>query len=217
MLVVRDGRLELGDGCSPKKTIFVDFVKPLLGKRIVAPPRSEPLARAVGLRGEGVAVVDATAGLGGDAFRLATWGCRVTAIERHPVVASLLEDGMRRAMVVPQLAEVVRDRLGLVVADACDYLRGLRKLRDGQLPDVVYLDPMFALESGKASAVRKEMTLLRELLGEDDSSEELLELARSVGVRRVVVKRMRHAAPLGRSPDTTYRGSVVRYDVYLGT
>ncbi len=38
-------------------------------------------------------VVDATAGLGRDAFVLASVGCRVRMLERNPVVAALLDDG----------------------------------------------------------------------------------------------------------------------------
>lgn len=213
-LVVRDGRVELRDLRNPKVSISADFVTPLLGRRIGPPGRNEPLARAVGLGSEPLTVVDATAGLGGDAFRLATWGCRVTAVERDPIVAMLLRDGLRRAMAVPQLGDVVCERVKVVVADGVDYLAACDELRQ---PDVVYLDPMFSEVDGKSAAVRKEMALLRAFVGEDDTGATLLSLARSVAKRRVVVKRMRHAESLGTQLDLTYRGSVVRYDVYLNS
>jgi 16S rRNA (guanine1516-N2)-methyltransferase len=42
-------------------------------------------------------VLDATAGLGKDAFVLASLGCQMTLIERQPLIAALLEDGLARA------------------------------------------------------------------------------------------------------------------------
>ena len=48
--------------------------------------RGQPVAKAVGLKGakDLPRVVDATAGLGGDSFVLATLGCEVTLLERSP-------------------------------------------------------------------------------------------------------------------------------------
>ncbi|MGL9773657.1 MAG: class I SAM-dependent methyltransferase [Sodalis sp. (in: enterobacteria)] len=55
------------------------------------------VAKAVGIKGQGLPdVVDATAGLGRDAFVLACLGCRVQMFERHPVMAALLKNGLRR-------------------------------------------------------------------------------------------------------------------------
>src|SRR5690606_29220484 len=45
-----------------------------------------------------VRIVDATAGLGQDAVVLAANGAQVHMLERSPVVAALLEDGLRRAL-----------------------------------------------------------------------------------------------------------------------
>ena len=57
----------------------------------------EAVAKAVGIKGDYLPdVVDATAGLGRDAFVLASVGCRVRMLERNPVVAALLDDGLAR-------------------------------------------------------------------------------------------------------------------------
>ncbi|GHM54843.1 hypothetical protein ECZU51_35130 [Escherichia coli] len=57
------------------------------------------MAKAVGIKGDYLPdVVDATAGLGRDAFVLASVGCRVRMLERNPVVAALLDDGPRVVM-----------------------------------------------------------------------------------------------------------------------
>ena len=51
----------------------------------------QPVARAIGLKGsQRPQVVDATAGLGRDAFVMASLGCRVTLVERSPVAAALV-------------------------------------------------------------------------------------------------------------------------------
>lgn len=60
----------------------------------LAVKRGEAVAKAVGIKGDYLPdVVDATAGLGRDAFVLASVGCRVRMLERNPVVAALLDDG----------------------------------------------------------------------------------------------------------------------------
>ena len=86
-------------------------------------------ARPVHRQGGGVevgampTVVDATAGLGRDAFVLASLGCRVTLIERSPVVAALLQDGLARAGQDPGDRPWVRERMHLLhgpaVGDPC--------------------------------------------------------------------------------------------------
>ena len=50
--------------------------------------KGQDIAKAVGLnKGVKPSVLDATGGLGRDAFVLASLGCNVTMIERSPVVA----------------------------------------------------------------------------------------------------------------------------------
>ena len=85
---------------------------------------------------------------------------------------------------------------------------------DLEAPDVVYLDPMFPLRKRSALA-KKEMRVLRRLVGDDEDAGELLEVARRAARRRVVVKRTPEAPPLAAAPTMSYRGKLVRYDVYL--
>ena len=173
---------------------------------------SRLLFQAIGFRGGFPSVVDATAGLGQDAFLLAWKGCRVTAIERSPVVAAILRDGLQRSMRVPKLEPMVRDRLRLVVGDARCVLRNLPA---GDAPEVIYLDPMYPARR-KFALGRKEMSVLRRVVGHDEDAGELLAVARSVARRHVVVKRMQHAPPLAPAPTRVYRGKTTRYDVYAG-
>ncbi|HAD42901.1 MAG TPA: 16S rRNA (guanine(1516)-N(2))-methyltransferase, partial [Plesiomonas shigelloides] len=75
--------------------ICVDFVGGTMAhRRRFGGGRGEAVAKAVGIKkGYLPDVVDATAGLGRDAFVLASIGCRVRLLERHPVVAALLDGG----------------------------------------------------------------------------------------------------------------------------
>ena len=111
--------------------------------------KGQMIAKAVGVRsGVHPWVLDATAGLGGDAFVLASLGCRMTLLERVTAVRALLEDGMiqaRRFGVAQDAALVeVLDRMTLVEADSLNYLR---EVSEAKRPDVVYLDPMFPVRT----------------------------------------------------------------------
>lgn len=159
------------------------------------------LARAVGPRSR--YVVDATAGWGGDTLLLYEMGYRVTAIERQPLLAALLRDGFRRlhgpGLTAPEVME----------GEARDLLGQLQ-----QVPDCIYLDPMFPPKRRASALARRELRLLRELTGDDPDASELLNTALA-SAPRVVVKRPDHVGHLGRRPDVSFAGKLVRYDVYL--
>ncbi len=198
-------------------TIQADFADPSVDyRRRRGGGRGEAIARAVGLRGqEPLSVVDATAGLGGDAFILAALGCRMTLLERVPALQELLADGLERAAEVgaasdPELAAAIA-RMRLVRGDAVDYLKALPATEQ---PDVIYLDPMFP-ERKKSAAVKKEMQLFHRLVGADADAGGLLAVALTRARQRVVVKRSRLADPLeGPPPDHVLEGVRNRYDLY---
>lgn len=211
LLVVTDERLELLHVDSGDGPAHCEFAGGAFGYRRAQPLRRELLARAVGFKGKALHIVDMTAGLGRDAAVLALLGCRVTAIERHPVVFALLEDGLRRARNTPETPDALAERLTLVHADACDYLDALPA--DAQ-PDVIYLDPMFP-ERTQSALGKKEMRLLSLLLGGEEDAVRLLQAALRTGCHRVVVKRPLHAPHLGTQPPLQFRGRSARFDVYF--
>lgn len=172
----------------------------------------EGLIRAVGARrGQRPSVLDATAGLGRDAALLARRGCRVTMVERSPILAAMLADTLQRTASDPDGTDLVT-RLQLRCGDAATVMTGLA---DADRPDVVYLDPMYP-ETGKAAKSRKDMQLLQALLGPDPDPPGLLEAALHIARLRVVVKRPRKAPPLtGREPSHAITGKSTRFDVYL--
>jgi 16S rRNA (guanine1516-N2)-methyltransferase len=202
-LVWANGKLELCDARDPRlNPLCVDFAD--IDRRPYAATlsRRQPLARAIG---KAQFVVDATAGLAQDALRLALLGFRVTAIERSPVVAALVADGLQRLGATHSL----HDRLRLLPGDARELLPTLVPR-----PEVVYLDPMFPDKRRRSAAVRKELRWLRDLVGDDADALELFEAARRAASYRVVVKRPDHAPPLVPMPAASIAGKLVRYDIY---
>ncbi|WP_455206532.1 class I SAM-dependent methyltransferase [Kaarinaea lacus] len=173
--------------------------------------RQQPIARALGLK-KGVTpyVVDATAGLGRDAFVLASLGCHVQMLERHPVIHALLEDGLRRLKLGTDKSNPLVNALQLIHSDARDWLSAT-----AQSVDTVYLDPMYPHRT-KSALVKKEMRVLRQLVGDDLDVVSLLETALQIAGQRVVVKRPKTAPVIGPVvPSYCIESKNTRYDVYL--
>ena len=172
--------------------------------------RGQALPKAAGFTsGNTPSVVDATAGLGRDAFLLASLGAHVTLLERSPEVHALLKNGLARSRAAgPEVAAVVA-RMTLLYGDAKDLLYGLQA-------DVVIVDPMHPLRK-KTALVRKEMRLLRQLVGSDPDALELMQAALASARKRVVLKWPLHAGDLeGLSkPSHQIIGKTIRYDVFM--
>lgn len=207
-------RLELHQsGSDAPGAIFVDFVGGAVGhRRRFGGGRGQPIAKAAGLKpGRTPSVVDATAGLGRDAFVLASLGCRVTLVERSPVAAALLADGLRRGTEDAETAPIIA-RLSLVQADAAAWLVALQ---GDARPDVVYLDPMFPHRE-KSAQVKKEMRAFQAVIGSDEDADALLDAALVAARFRVVVKRPKGAPFLaGRKPTLDYPTKNHRFDVHV--
>lgn len=200
-----------GQGMGP---VQVDFVAGQMGhRRRFGGGRGQTLARAVGLKGGGnPQLIDATAGLGKDAFVLASLGCSVRLIERSPIIAALLDDGLQRALLEPELTSWLRQRLQLHQGNALELLP---RLCAEQPAEVIYLDPMFP-ERKKSALVKKEMRVFRQLLGDDADAGDLLACALELARKRVVVKRPRQGDALpGPQPHLVMLGKSTRYDIYL--
>ncbi|MBV52931.1 MAG: hypothetical protein CL816_02555 [Coxiellaceae bacterium] len=168
------------------------------------------IGRAIGLKsGYKPSILDLTAGLGRDGFVLASLGCSVTLLERSPVLYALLRDGLQRAHSATWFQTL---SLTLHHQEAHKYLASLPA---EQYPEVIYCDPMFP-ESKQTALVKKDMRLLRDLIGDDLDADLLLPKSLKVATKRVVVKRHLHAPFINQStPSIQFKGKSSRYDVYL--
>ncbi|AWB68978.1 16S rRNA methyltransferase [Saccharobesus litoralis] len=199
--------------------IWVDFSSPQSDyRRLQVSIKKEAIARAVGLKsGKRPRVLDATAGLGRDAFVLAALGCQVKLVERHPVVAALLSDGLRRAKAEPTVSDIA-ERMALVNQSSLSYLQQTALLSAQDKPQVVYLDPMYPHPENKkkAAAVKKEMKSFQSLVGADLDADGLLQPALASATERVVVKRPEYAEPLAQQkPSHVISAKKNRFDVYM--
>jgi len=211
VLQVNHHALELCKLDEPKLgAIKVDFVEGAVAhRRKFGGGRGQDIAKAVGLKhGFTPHVLDATAGLGRDAFVLAGLGCKLTLLERMPVVAALLDDGIERAKLNHEVADIANN-MQLIHGTPLDKV----DLATG--PDVVYLDPMYPHRE-KSAAVKKEMRIFQSLVGEDLDADDLLEPALALAKYRVVVKRPSYAPPLaGKKPSMSINMKKNRFDVYV--
>ncbi len=208
MLEYRSGRLTLCDHRERRaRPVFVDIEASIRRYSSLPAPKRGPLAQAIGKRTR--SIIDATAGWGQDLGLLVAMGYRVTAVERSPVMAALLEDALSRLAVTTDVhGPFIPPRL--VVADAVHYLSDLHAP-----PDCVYLDPMFPPKRKRSALARRRLRVLREVVGDDEDRQRLFATALLTATKRVVVKRPDDAPPIADHPDATYTGKLVRYDVYM--
>ncbi|OOF42324.1 DNA polymerase I [Rodentibacter rarus] len=213
-LVQTDERLELRKLDEPKLgAVYVDFVGGAMAhRRKFGGGRGEAIAKAVGIKGNELpTVIDATAGLGRDAFVLAAIGCQVRLVERHPVVHLLLQDGLNRAYQDEEIGKMLQQNLQLLPVHHIQELSP-----ETNCVDVVYLDPMYPHKQ-KSALVKKEMRVFQHLVGADLDADELLLPALHLARKRVVVKRPDYAEFLAqKSPHFSRETKNHRFDIYLG-
>ncbi|WP_139973878.1 class I SAM-dependent methyltransferase [Ochrobactrum sp. CGA5] len=194
-----------------KTELVVDFVGGAVGHRFRSGEgRGQPLAKAAGLtRDVTPQIVDATAGLGRDAFLLASLGAKVTLIERSEKMHGLLSEGLERAAAEGgRYAETIA-RMTLLLGDSCLLLPELK-------PQVVLVDPMHP-PRGNSALVKKEMRQIREIVGTDPDAEQLMRVALEAAQNRVVLKWPLRADPMAGLPNPSHQilGKSTRYDVFV--
>lgn len=192
-------------------TLICDFVGGAVRHRFrFGGGRGQALPKAVGMKGGNTPmVVDATAGLGRDAFLLASLGAAVTLIERSPEMHRLLQDGLARATDAGDDVAAVVARMTLLHGDARDLLPTLS-------PEVVLVDPMHPPRK-KSALVKNELRLIREIVGTDEDSIDLMKVALATARNRVVLKWPQRADPMTgiRLPSHRIAGKSTRYDVFM--
>lgn len=198
-------RLALSVPEGKKQTaLSVDFLEPGLQRRINWKQlKSELILKACAVtRDQLPSVLDATAGFGVDSFLLAAAGADVTMLERSPIMAALLADGLERMNAYPH-----QFKMKLIHADAITYLAQC------DTPfEVIYLDPMHP--ERRSAAVNQSMRVLREHVGEDTDFKSLFEIALSHATKRVVVKWPMKAPSDLPKPDFAYEARAIRFDCY---
>lgn len=152
--------------------------------------------------------VDATAGMGEDAFLIAANGYDVTLHEQNPVIALLLKDALRRAKKQPVLKDIA-GRMRVVEGDSVEILNNRL-----DPVDLIYLDPMFPGRQ-KSGLIGKKLQLIQKMESPCSEEDALFDAAIKAGPSKIVVKRPLKAPFLaGRKPNYTLDGKAIRYDCY---
>ena len=199
-----------------QKPFFIDFNSQEFQRR-GRYSKSELIVKAMGKNPKlEKSIWDLTAGLGRDAFILASAGFRVQMFERNCVLHSLLQDAIER---LKDNNKNLAERLVLnSLTDSTSVMNDV-----DSFPDYVYLDPMYPSESvGRKSNVRKNTQMLRKLVEYEEEEDgdannlALFNTAHSIALSRVVVKRPLTATPLcDNKPTLSIQGSGQRFDVYM--
>ena len=171
--------------------------------------RGQHLPKAVGLKGgRSPTIIDATAGLGRDAFLLASLGSQVTLIERSDIIHELLADGMEAARQAGGQHKDIIERMTLIHGDSIELLPRMHA-------DVVLVDPMHPPRK-KSALVKAEMRAIRDIVGFDEDQRLLVETALAMTAKRVVLKWPAQAAPLAGLRPASHQiiGKSIRYDVF---
>lgn len=216
-----------------------------LQRRVVGAGRkSELLLKATKLT-ENSVIIDATAGFGHDSLILASTGAQVIMLEQQPVMALLLLAEQQRMSQQPNWQKLIA-RLHIINTDALSYFSDFSSRRESRALnsidfvttatdiDVVYLDPMFPIDSyessktGKGAKVGKHMQALHHLahpptfIEEEQLLKSALEMVStnpntSNNTKgRVIVKRPSQAAFFAlQSPDESWHNGAVRFDGYF--
>ncbi len=172
--------------------------------------RKEPLAKALGLRGDRLFNVwDFTCGTGKDSLLILSFGAKISAFERNSAISLLIRDALRVAKSDSALDAVLESRFDFYSADVIDKQTVLPE----KLPSVIYIDPMYP-EKKKSAKSRKEMEFFKEIIGFDNDEKDLFKRASEL-VKRVVVKRPLHGGYICGKPGISFKGKSTRYDVYI--
>ena len=199
------------DSLPMHRSLRCDFVGGAVQHRLrFGGGRGQDLPKAAGFKpGINPHIIDATAGLGRDAFLLASLGATVTMIERSTEMHTLLHDGMARALDAGGVTAEIISRMKLIHGDAIQLLPGLSA-------KIVLVDPMHPPRN-KSALVKAEMRQIRAIVGIDDDQTRLMQTALAHASRRVVLKWPAKAAPMADIPPASHQiiGKSVRYDVFM--
>ena len=208
-LCYRDGSLKLLDRQTLKKGGLQVEIEPRPGEQHSYPaPKKDLLAHAIGRKTR--SVVDATTGWAQDSLAIFRMGYQLQCVERSPVMAALIADGLQRLAQKDWMLRRSLEPPALLQGNAIELLATLP-----QTPECIYLDPMFPAKPKKSALAKKGMMVLRDILGDDIDRAALFDAAWQTEAKRVVVKSPDYAEPLGGKPSEIYQGKLLRYDVYL--
>lgn len=190
-------------------SILINFSDPSFIKKCKSKPNDLTMIKAVGLaKRKELRILDTCAGRGQDAALMAAFSGHVLALERNPILFTALQEALDKLSPLRPWKE----RLKVEHEDAIHYLQ---KLEPADFPDVIYIDPMYP-NNQKNPRNKQALRDMRDIIGDDMDSDQLLEYAWGKALERIVVKRPKRAPFLAnKAPSYQCKGNSTRFDVYL--
>ena len=185
---------------------------PILHRLKYGKGRGQNLAKAIGMKfNKNRTIVDATAGLGYDAFILASLGANVILIERSKIMFNLLQEALTEAKNFGGEISNIIKRMDLIYGDSKDILPKLQS-------EVILIDTMYK-ERKKSALVKNSMRLVRDIVGSDLDYLELIDVALNQASNRVVIKLPRYSEEKNNYKPYSHQilGKSIRYDVHMNT
>jgi len=187
-----------------EKLHIIDINKFLKAQKTFPASKKDLVARAV------------TGGWGGDTLHMCRQGYEVTKLERHPILASFLNNAFS---LLAESEWVERHSVAVPIAKHVNSIEYLKCLTEEGSADCIYLDPMFPEKRKSSALAKKNMQVLHDLVGKDEDQEALFAAAYQSPVKRIAVKRPPYAESLGSelgvSPSEQIKGKLLVYDIYL--
>ena len=151
-------------------------------------------------------ILDATAGLGHDAFIFALLGQSVTCIERNKGILILFEEALRMLPKETYYKKAKR-RIEIINKDASEYTHNPLG------HDLVYIDPMF--EVSKKLRRNKSLSFINSYLGNEDDV--TIDFVKKNSFKRIVVKRQKKYKDFALKESFIVSGSSVDFKVLINS
>jgi len=135
---------------------------------------------------------------------LASFGCKVTALESHPFVFHFVKSHLEKLKDHKLQKQL---HLNFLLKDSLSYLKVL-----SEKPDIIFIDPMFA--GRKKSLSGKGLRILKSLVGETQNKEQLFKEALKKAKKKVIVKRHKLDQALSPHFIASFKGHSACYDVF---
>jgi 16S rRNA (guanine1516-N2)-methyltransferase len=177
--------------------------------------KGQMIAKACGLNKYQLplTILDATAGVGSDAFILASLGCTLHLCEANPQLYALLHDAHQRALAIPQI-QAIATRMQIYSGNSLELIA---QIGSAHQIDVIYFDPMFP-KNKKNALPKNAMQVLQHIAVENNlaQEQELLSLAKQFARKRIVVKRHKNSPFFANTKaHASIIGQTNRFDLYM--
>ncbi len=188
------------------------YLSPSFIKRLKSPPpKGDLFKKAIGSWPKTTPLLDLCGGWGRDSLCFASWGFKVSCLERHSEVFEIVSNAFQNLKTQNTFFENILNNITYINTDAKEFLKN-----SNENWPLIYLDPMYP-DRKKSALGKGEMRLLKELVGDDPDKSELAQWAFEKTAKRLVIKGPKLSPSLLENirPTHVFRGSSTRYEIFV--